>query len=278
MASLARAKSHAVTIFGTSTTGLDVGDTAAAFFAAHLSFPSVRLFFIGQPRDPHPMLTPTVSGDDGQVSHPQKIRFMDVGPMLLTTSASANDAASRLPDDAAPFDVSKFRPNIHISTPPDVAAYDEEFWREIVIGEGLRLACTFNAARCLSINVDYGSGTQARKEEQLYRLMTKDRRINPIYQYKPCFGRYCFCTEDDAVVRVGDRVKVVERNEKRHVEGRELRSSMRECMGADRKKFRRYGNLSTYAHRHHCHPIKRVHTRGVTTYCIIHRATPCTRE
>jgi uncharacterized protein YcbX len=197
-----------------------MGDAPAAYFRAHLNVPTVRVLYIGQPRDPHPMLTPP--------AHPQKIRFMDVAPMLLSTSASLDDVSRRLPphskfiaNGGGGFDITKFRSNIHVSVPEGTPAYDEEFWAEIAVGdEALRFECTFNTARCLSINVDYDTGKQAPPEEQVYKTMVKDRRINPVFKFKPCFGRYCCCSVVGATIRVGDKVTVEKRNAERHVDGK----------------------------------------------------------
>ncbi|KAI5820739.1 hypothetical protein BZA77DRAFT_301574 [Pyronema omphalodes] len=218
-------KTYPITLFSTSTIGFDMGSDVAAFFQKYLSDPSIKLLFIAAPRDPHPILTPSIAGD-GLIKHPQKIRFMDVAPILLTTSASLSDVTSRLPADSdmvsgGSFDITKFRPNIHITVPSDTPAYDEEFWTEIRVGEKeeeVKFDCTFNTARCLSINVDYQTGKQAPTEEQIYKKMMKDRRIQPHFNYKPCFGRYCICDRFGAKIRRGDKVQVVKRNEERHVD------------------------------------------------------------
>jgi uncharacterized protein YcbX len=214
---LSTAKRYPLTLFSTSTVGVDMGDSIASYFRAQLNLPTVRVLYIGQPRDPHPAMTPSV--------HPQKIRFMDVAPILLSTSASLDDVSRRLPPRSkfianGGFDVTKFRSNIHVSVPKGIPAYDEEFWAEIAVGnQGLRFDCTFNTARCLSINVDYDTGKQAPPDEQIYKMMMKDRRINPLFNFKPCFGRYCCCSVVGAKIRVGDKVTVEKRNAERHVDG-----------------------------------------------------------
>ncbi|KAA8895800.1 hypothetical protein FN846DRAFT_922072 [Sphaerosporella brunnea] len=231
--SLAAAQRYPITLFSTSTVGIDMGDEAAAYFSAQLNVPTARLCYIGRPRDPHPMLTPSVDGD-GKSKHPMKIRFMDVAPMLLSTTASIDEVTSRLPGSrftaAGPFDVTKFRPNIHVAVPEGTPAYDEEFWAEISVGEEkLRFDCTFNTARCLSVNVDYETGKQAAPEEQIYKKLMKDRRINPRFDFKPCFGRYCCCSAMGARIRVGDKITVQKRNAERHVDGTPRREIDANC-------------------------------------------------
>lgn len=206
-----------------------MGDSAAAFFRKHLRIENIRVLYAGRPRDPHPSLTPSIT-EDKQTKHSQKIRFMDAAPISLTTSASLKDIHARLPSGAAlntdDGDLeTKFRSNIHVAVPDDTPAYSEEFWRKIIIGEqqqqgsGVELQCTYNTPRCLSINVDYATGKQVPTDKQIYKLMMKDRRINPEFNFKPCFGRYCFCNDFGATVRVGDRVRVLETNPERHAPG-----------------------------------------------------------
>lgn len=90
-----------------------------------------------------------------------------------------------------------------MEAPEGMDAYDEEFWAEVEIHskdghegvEVVKLEMTFNTARCQSINVDYKTGKQMPPEKQIYKKMTKDRRINPLLPYKPCFGKYAFCKQ-----------------------------------------------------------------------------------
>lgn len=62
----------------------------------------------------------------------------------------------------------------------------------------------------MSLNVDFDTGGLLSPEKQLYKLLTKDRRVNKKFPAKPCFGRYAFAEPVGSVVRVGDTVEVVE--------------------------------------------------------------------
>lgn len=161
-----------------------MGATAALFFSTHLGYPT-RLVYIGTGRrSTHPGLTPP--------GHQQHITFADAAPLLLTTRASLDDITVR---HGSAFDVTKFRPNIFVTTPPGAAAYDEEFWAQVEVGSTVVLEMTFNTVRCQSLNVDYDTGKLAPPEAQIYKKMTKDRRINPMFPYRPCFGRYAFSSQ-----------------------------------------------------------------------------------
>jgi uncharacterized protein YcbX len=103
------------------------------------------------------------------------------------------------------------------------APYAEEQWKTLDIitasanaaGEELeelplRLDLVFNTVRCQSLNVDFRTGGLVPPERQLFRLLAKDRRVNPMFPYKPCFGRYAFAEPFGRTIRVGDRVEIKE--------------------------------------------------------------------
>ncbi len=225
-------RKYPIEIFETRTTGLDMGDEPASYFSKHLNLPNIRLLYIGanNTRDPFPAVTPSVGsalsalGVTQKPKHPQKISYADMAPILITTTSSLQDVSSRLPCEEGggrpgKMDITKFRPNIHIQTPESTEPYEEEFWNSVRIGGNhIDMKCTYNTARCISLNVDYRTGTYHKEpEKQVYKLLLKDRRINPLYSFKPCFGKYAFCEQMGAVVRVGDRVEVTGRNGERHV-------------------------------------------------------------
>ncbi|KIW35260.1 hypothetical protein, variant [Cladophialophora immunda] len=176
--------------------------------------------------------------------HAQKIQFADAAPLLITTVSSERDAKGRVPknvveDEGEEDDVIvRFRSNVHIdnvsargehdSVSDDEggeshsAPYAEENWKALNIvpassgddtaatNAPVHLDLVFNTVRCMSLNVDFRTGGTVPPERQLYRLLTKDRRVNPAFPYKPCFGRYAFAEPFGTVIRVGDRVEVEE--------------------------------------------------------------------
>lgn len=178
-----------------------MGPEVALFFSTHLGYP-VHLVHVGTGhRSTMDLLTPKPAPDP----YPQRIAFADAAPILLTTQASLADVSSRQGGGES-FDMTKFRPNISVDTSDaDVDPYDEEFWAEVEVvpnikdgedqREVLKLEMTMNTVRCQSINVDYGTGKQMPPEKQIYKKLMKDRRVNPLLPYRPCFGKYGFCKQ-----------------------------------------------------------------------------------
>ncbi|KIY01554.1 uncharacterized protein Z520_03106 [Fonsecaea multimorphosa CBS 102226] len=197
------------------------------------------------PRKPRPRtgLLSWVKALDEEL-HAQKIQFADAAPLLITTVSSETDAKGRLPKNAAGDEgeeddvILRFRSNVHID---NVAAggehnpmsddedgknasapYAEDNWKTLNIiaaspsddtaasNTPVHLDLVFNTVRCMSLNVDFRTGGTVPPERQLYKLLTKDRRVNPTFPYKPCFGRYAFAEPFGTVIRVGDRVEVEE--------------------------------------------------------------------
>lgn len=62
----------------------------------------------------------------------------------------------------------------------------------------------------MSLNVDFNTGGLLPPDRQLYKLLTKDRRVNKKFPAKPCFGKYAFAEPMGAVIKVGDSVEVTE--------------------------------------------------------------------
>jgi hypothetical protein len=115
---------------------------------------------------------------------------------------------------------------MHVKAPP----YDEDDWSLIVIraeSGSVFVKCLFKTVRCLSLNVDIEKGAMAERERQLYGLLARDRRVNDAFPRKflsslshcrlnetdrPVFGQYAFAGPSGRILRVGDRVEVIERN------------------------------------------------------------------
>ncbi|OCT44150.1 hypothetical protein CLCR_00672 [Cladophialophora carrionii] len=148
------------------------------------------------------------------------------------------------PNDDDDDVILRFRSNIHIDNTEPLrtdhrvnndddkeinlwsAPYAEEQWKTLHIMPSsrhehstpspppLRLDLVFNTVRCQSLNVDFRTGGLVAPQRQLYKLLAKDRRVNPAFPYRPCFGRYAFAEPFGRVVRVGDHVEVMEWIEK----------------------------------------------------------------
>ena len=225
--SLLGAKSYQVSVFGTTAIGVDVGDEAGSFFSERLSA-DVRLLFIGGTgRREIPGAAYVGKRTDAltlaleEGLRPQRIRFADAAPLLVTSTASEHDARMRLPPGARDEDViQRLRPNIHIDVKHSLPAYDEDRWSTLTVATGpdathaVTIKCIFNCVRCLSLNADPDTGNMIERERQLYGLLASDRRINSRFPHKPVFGQYAFAGPAGAILRIGDAVKITERSEK----------------------------------------------------------------
>ncbi|MBE3045574.1 MOSC domain-containing protein [Candidatus Bathyarchaeota archaeon] len=193
----AQSISYTVSIFGTVATGIDMGDELAAFFGGHLGL-NVRMLFIGGDgcREipgaaflaSHAAALPSWPGGAAPA---QRIRFADAAPFLITTSASEDEARSRLPRSSQSEDVIvRFRPNIHIAVDGDTPPFDEDDWKELAVFSGAgdtrkaTIHCIFRTARCLSLNADLKTGRAACRNQQLYGLLAQDRRVNSVFPRK----------------------------------------------------------------------------------------------
>ena len=222
--SLFRSATYQVNIFGTKATGIDMGETIANYFTFHLGRPT-RLLYIGgngyreipgAPFAAAPAQSLSISVNDKL--QPQRIRFADSSPILLTTTASERDARYRLPPAARGEDlILRFRPNIHVDVGDEQAAYDEDTWNMLVIrskfdqAQEISVRCLFKTVRCLSLNADLSKGGMTATPQQLYGLLMKDRRVNDKFPHKPVFGQYACAGPNGAVLRVGDEVEITER-------------------------------------------------------------------
>lgn len=223
---LASAQTFTMDLFGTQVRGFDMGGEIAAFFSKHLDQPA-RLLFIGHgrsravPGGEHliPRKPSRFPGLFKGEQHGQRIRFNDAAPLLLTTKASEEDTRARVPKDYQSEDILiRFRTNIHVDTSEadGFEPYGEDTWKKLIIKssggkQDVDLDIVFRTVRCMSLNMDFETGGLLPPERQLYKLLTKDRRVNPLFPTKPCFGVYAFAAPNGVELRVGDDVKIVEK-------------------------------------------------------------------
>lgn len=228
--SLLDSLSYRVSIFGTSAIGIDMGEQAASFFSTHIGS-QVRLLYIGGsgrreipgaaylPNQLQPLSLALREG-----LQPQRIRFADAAPLLITSTASEQETRSRLPADHQSEDIIlRLRPNIHIDVKSLVPPFDEDEWVSLSIqpleagSPTLTVKCIFRCVRCLSLNADPDTGHMIARDRQLYGLLAKDRRVNKSFPHKPVFGQYACAGPPGATLNVGDKVTVTERNRSERV-------------------------------------------------------------
>jgi uncharacterized protein YcbX len=195
---LVNANVYQVSIFGTKAPGIDMGQHVSDFFSFHLG-KTVRLLYIGgngQREIPGAVFMPkhkyrALSIAVNDKLQPQRVRFADAAPLLITSSASEEDARQRLPPSARGEDVIvRFRPNIHVDVGDEVAPYDEDRWDLLTIrskidrAQEVSVRCLFRTVRCLSLNADLAKGSMIATNRQLYGLLAKDRRVNELFPRK----------------------------------------------------------------------------------------------
>nr|POE90362.1 mitochondrial amidoxime reducing component 2 [Quercus suber] len=222
--SLLTANVFEVSIFGTKASGIDMGDDVSRYFTHHLGF-TTRLLYIGgsgQRDIPGSVYIPkhykALSIAVNNNLQPQKLRFADAAPLLITTTASEEDARHRLPPSARDEDVIfRFRPNIHVDVGHEYPPYDEDSWGMLAIRsqvdrkQEVTVRCLYRTVRCLSLNVDLTRGGMVATNRQLYGLLARDRRTNENHPHKPVFGQYACAGPSGALLRVGDEVELTER-------------------------------------------------------------------
>ncbi|KAG8167865.1 hypothetical protein KVR01_003554 [Diaporthe batatas] len=150
----------------------------------------------------------------GSSEDPHWLTFTCVAPYLVATETSLNDVSSRLPPGEE-MDIRKFRPNIVVE---GEGPFDEDYWGELEVENGVRLSLTGNCGRCVSINVDYTTGKPGTGESgKVLKKLMKDRRVDKGNKYSPVFGRYGFLQAERAEIQVGGDVVVTKRLEERCV-------------------------------------------------------------
>lgn len=202
-----------------------MGDDAASFFSHHLRT-KVRLLYIGGSGRREIPGSAYVRGQLNPLSlalkeglQLQRIRFADAAPLLVTSTASEQELRLRLPAQHRSEDIIlRLRPNIHIDVGNLLPTWDEDTWSTVVAHTGrdgvekIVIKCIFKCVRCLSLNADPDTGQYISRDRQLYGYLARDRRVNPAFPHKPCFGQYAFAGPAGAILRVGDRAEVIQRN------------------------------------------------------------------
>lgn len=196
--SLMNAKVFHVSVFGTKASGVDMGDSAADFLTDHMGTPARLIYIAGSGRRdiPGAAYEPNRRDSmslafDGAPMQPQRIRFADAAPLLISSSASEEDTRQRLPPQHRNEDIIiRFRSNIHFKSDPDTPPFDEDSWKLLRIlpntqrAQAITVKCIFKCVRCLSLNVDFEKGGMVPTRRQVYGLLARDRRVNEAFPRK----------------------------------------------------------------------------------------------
>lgn len=128
--------------------------------------------------------------------------YHDMSPFHLGSLESIDDLNKRL---ANPIKIYNFRPNIIVSGVD--APYGEDYWREIQIGDKVKLRWFRSCLRCLLPTINQETGVRDPKQEPWKTLQTF-RRKPEVYGVKAQFGIY-LASSEHGVIRVGDRIQIL---------------------------------------------------------------------
>jgi len=131
------------------------------------------------------------------------VAYQDMSPFHLGSLESINDLNQRLEE---PIKIYNFRPNIIVSGVDK--PYGEDYWREIQIGDKVKLRWFRSCLRCLLPTVNQDTGVQDPKEEP-WKILQTYRRKPDLYGIKAQFGIY-LATKENGIIRVGDPVRVLQ--------------------------------------------------------------------
>jgi uncharacterized protein len=166
-----------------------VGEFADAWFGQFLGA-SCRLVYMAD--ETRRAVNPVYAVKDDIVS------FADGYPFHLLGESSLEDLNGRL-DSQLPMN--RFRPNFIVS---GSLAYDEDGWRRVRIGENL-FHVVKPCERCTVTTIDQAQGVRTGQEP--LKTLARYRAVNQ----NLLFGQYLIADGEDGILRVGDRLQVVER-------------------------------------------------------------------
>lgn len=216
-----------VDLYKSKTLGYRMPEDQNSWFSSWLGFETIFVYVGDGKRQVLGTMSPHVQNRQNQgwlssmksyvgsnEEDPHWLTFTCVASYLIATEASLKDVSSRLPPGEE-MDIRKFRPNIVVE---GEGPFDEDFWGEIEVENGVRFSLTGNCGRCVSINVDYATGKPGTGESgNVLKKLMKDRRVDKGNKYSPIFGRYGFLQADRAEIQLGQDVGVTKRMEDRCV-------------------------------------------------------------
>lgn len=125
------------------------------------------------------------------------VSFADGYPFLLIGENSLADLNGKL---GKPLPMNRFRPNFVVS---GSEAFAEDFWKKIKIGETI-FHVVKPCARCVITTINQEAGEKDGKEplKTLANYRTKNGKV--------LFGRYLIAEKEGKIIKVGDRVEILE--------------------------------------------------------------------
>ena len=142
-----------------------------------------------------------------ELGYQPTVGFQDAYPLHIMNLASVRDVGSKLQKGAPPLSARNFRPNIVIT---GGAAYDEDSWKRVKIGE-YEYYVSCRTVRCLLPNNNPITGKRHGSEPN--RTLKDFRRIDAGDPKNACLGMQMVSASVESHIRVGDDVKVLETGE-----------------------------------------------------------------
>ena len=181
-----------VKIWGDLSQGIDEGSEVSKWFKSALGI-DCKLYKMA----PNAIRRSSVPFRKGE----KKVSFADSQPILITNETSLAELNSRL---ETPVPMSRFRANFVVEAPKP---FEEDNWKSYTVGT-TKFKVTKACGRCNVINIDQVTGETSKKKEPFETLSTYrffNKNVN--------FGMRCKLendTEEAIIIRVGDKVEVVE--------------------------------------------------------------------
>lgn len=184
--------------------GRNQGSEASAWFSDYLG-KDARLIRIEQSRQVKPECQV-----DGAADH---VAFADGFPFLVASQDSLAELNEHLDE---PISIDRFRPNIVVA---GAEAYDEDFWRELKIGD-MQAFMVRACARCPIPNIDQKVGMLP-KQRAVTQALRSTRRGTESFsssdKLKEFFAQYIVHVyEPGMVLRLHDQVEVISRSDQRN--------------------------------------------------------------
>ncbi|CAF1319945.1 unnamed protein product [Rotaria sordida] len=181
--------------------GRRYGGKIAEWFSKFLERPDLDLIYFDEQFEPQ--RTKNIEREfPNEALDSDVVVYHDMSPFHLCSLESTDDLNKRLTN---PITVYNFRPNIIVSGIDE--PYAEDYWREIQIGDQVKLRWFRSCLRCLLPNVRQEIGVRDEKQEPWKTLQTY-RRKPELYGIKAQFGTY-LATSENGIIRVGDRIRVL---------------------------------------------------------------------
>jgi len=179
--------------------GRKYGENVSAWLTKFLETPDLYLVYFDEQFEPQH--TKNIEPEfPNEALDTDAVAYQDMSPFHLGSLESINDLNKRLPN---PIKIYNFRPNIIVSgvdTP-----YGEDYWREIQIGDKVKLRWFRSCLRCLLPTVNQETGIRDPKQEPWKTLQTY-RRKPDVYGVKAQFGTY-LAPIKNGIIRVGDHIR-----------------------------------------------------------------------